>query len=91
MSRVVMISSDCHAGGLPEHYKPYMEKEFHEAADAWWLQYAREMMKRVGTFFDQEATEDFNAKSGDQGAGRMDPTVAKQAYEGSDKELWEFL
>ena len=91
MSRVVMISSDCHAGGLPEHYKPYMEKEFHEAADAWWLQYAREMMKRMGTFFDQEATEEFNARSGDQGAGRMDPNAAKEAYEASDKELWDFL
>ncbi len=34
MSRVVMISSDCHAGGLPEDYKPYMEAEFHDAADA---------------------------------------------------------
>ncbi|MAT90966.1 MAG: hypothetical protein CME59_08990 [Halioglobus sp.] len=91
MSRVLMISSDCHAGALPEGYKPYMDKQYHAAADQWWLQYAREMMKRMGTFFDQEATEEFNKRSGDQGAGRMDPNAAKQAYEASDKELWDFL
>ncbi len=68
MSKVVMISSDCHAGALPEGYKPYMPKEFHAAADAWWLQYAREMMKRFGTFFDQEAAQEFNSRSGDEGA-----------------------
>ena len=66
MSKVVMISSDCHAGALPEGYKPYMPKEFHSAADIWWLQYAREMMKRMGTFFDQEAAQEFNSRSGDQ-------------------------
>ena len=48
MSNVVMISADCHAGALPEGDKPYMPKEFHAAADTWWLQYAREMMKRMG-------------------------------------------
>ena len=86
-----MISSDCHAGALPEGYKDFMDKKYHAAADAWWLQYAREMMKRMGTFFDQEAAEEFNAKSGDQGAGRMDPTAAGQAAEASDAELWDFL
>lgn len=91
MSNVLMISSDCHAGALPEGYKPYMERKFHDAADKWWLQYAREMMKRMGTFFDQEATEEFNSRAGDQGAGRMDPNAARQAYEASDKELWDFL
>lgn len=91
MSKVLIISSDCHAGGLPEHYKPYMDSGFHAAADAWWLQYAREMMKRMGTFFDQEAAQEFNERAGDQGAGRMDPNAAQRAYEASDAELWEFL
>ena len=57
MSKVIMISSDCHAGALPEGYKPYLPSEFHAAADIWWLQYAREMMKRMGTFFDQQLEE----------------------------------
>ena len=91
MSPILMISSDCHAGGLPEHYKPYMDQQFHAAADAWWLQYAREMMKRMGTFFDQEAAEDFSSRSGDQGAGRMDPNAAKTAADATDAELWDFL
>ena len=91
MSKVAIISSDCHAGALPEGYKPYMPKEFHAAADAWWLEYAREMMKRMGTFFDQEAAEEFNARSGEQGAGRMDPNAASTASRASDAELWDFL
>ena len=91
MSRVMIISSDCHAGGLPEHYKPYMDSKFHKAADDWWLEYAREMMKRMGTFFDQEAAEEFNSRSGDQGAGRMDPNAASTAARASDAELWDFL
>ena len=37
MSRVVVISSDCHAGALPATYKDYMPAKYHEAADAWWL------------------------------------------------------
>ncbi len=87
MCNVVMISSDCHPGALPEGYKPYMPKEFHAAADAWWLQYAREMMKRMGTFFDQEAAQEFNSRAGDQGAGRMDPTAASKAAAATDAEL----
>ena len=91
MSRITVISSDCHAGALPEGYKAYMDSSYHAAADAWWLQYAREMMKRMGTFFDQEAATEFNKRSGDQGAGRMDPTAAAHAAEVSDAKLWEFL
>ena len=91
MSQVLMISSDCHAGALPQGYSGYMDRKYHAAADAWWLQYAREMMKRMGTFFDQEAANEFNKRSGDQGAGRLDPGAAAQAAEASDKELWDFL
>ncbi|MFT4518098.1 MAG: putative TIM-barrel fold metal-dependent hydrolase [Halioglobus sp.] len=91
MAKLVMISADCHAGALPEEYKQYMPKELHAAGDAWWLEYAREMMKRMGTFFDQEAAQDFNSRSGDQGAGRMDPNAAATAARASDTELWDFL
>jgi len=91
MSKLLIISSDCHAGGLPEDYKPYMDTSFHAAADAWWLQYAREMMKRMGTFFDQEAAQEFNERAGDQGAGRMDPNAAQRAHEASATELGDFL
>lgn len=75
---VLIISSDCHAGALPATYNEYMPKEFHEAANAWWLQYAREMVSRAGTFFDQEAVEAYSDKAG-EGGGRMqalsDPTT----------------
>ncbi len=70
MSRVLMISSDCHAGALPATYKDYLPKKLHEAADAWWLAYAREMVSRAGTFFDQEAVEAYAEQAG-EGGGRM--------------------
>ncbi len=70
MSNVLIISADCHAGGLPAAYKEYMPSEFHEASDAWWLSFVREMMARVGTFFDQEAVESFAEQTG-EGAGRL--------------------
>jgi predicted TIM-barrel fold metal-dependent hydrolase len=70
MSRVVVISSDCHAGALPATYNEYMPKRFHDAAGAWWLAYAREMYSRAGTFFDQEAVEAYAGQAG-EGGGRM--------------------
>ena len=70
-SKVLIISADCHAGALPAHYKEYLPAEFHEASDAWWLSFVREMMARSGTFFDQEAVESFVEQTGDSGAGRM--------------------
>ncbi|MEM9255882.1 MAG: amidohydrolase family protein [Pseudomonadota bacterium] len=91
MSKLTVISSDCHAGALPQDYKPYMDSKFHDASDAWWLQYGREMMKRMGTFFDQEAASEFKSHSDEKGAGRMDPNAAAQAANVSDAQLWEFL
>ena len=44
MSRVMIISADCHAGALPTTYEAYLPKAYHEAARAWWLSFAREMM-----------------------------------------------
>ena len=59
MSNVLIISSDCHAGALPPMYKEYLPKAYHEAADRWWLGFAREMIARSGTFFDQEAVDEY--------------------------------
>ena len=70
MSKVMLISSDCHAGALPSTYDEYMPKKYHEAATHWWLGYAREMMLRAGTFFDQEAVDAYAEKAG-EGGGRM--------------------
>ncbi|MBK7730104.1 MAG: amidohydrolase [Gammaproteobacteria bacterium] len=70
MSRVTIISSDCHAGALPATYNEYMPRRYHEAANAWWIGYAREMYARAGTFFDQEAVETYAEQVG-EGGGRM--------------------
>ena len=68
MQRVLVISSDCHAGALPATYNEYMPRAFHDAADAWWLAYAREMYSRAGTFFDQEAVKTYTEQAGEGGA-----------------------
>ncbi len=67
MSNVLIISSDCHAGALPATYNEYMPAKYHEASDAWWITYAKEMVARAGTFFDQEAIDSFAEKTGDAG------------------------
>ena len=65
--RVLVISSDCHAGALPGGYNDYMAKAFHQDADTWWVAYAREMMNRAGTFFDQEAVDAYAEQAGEGG------------------------
>ena len=74
-AKVLMISSDCHAGALPSIYEKFMDTEHHEAARIWWVQFAREMMKRAGTFFDQEAVEAYEDKAG--AASRMSAPAEK--------------
>jgi predicted TIM-barrel fold metal-dependent hydrolase len=89
MSRVLLISSDCHAGGLPAAYEAYMPKKFHQAATRWWLGYAREMMLRAGTFFDQEAVDAYADKAG-QGGGRM-KAMTTPGTQPSDDEMLAML
>ncbi len=89
MSRILMISSDCHAGALPAGYEEYMPKKFHAAASDWWIGYAREMMKRAGTFFDQEAVDAYAEKAG-EGGGRM-KAIALPGVQPNDQELVEML
>ncbi|MCX2979271.1 hypothetical protein EYC98_00145 [Halieaceae bacterium IMCC14734] len=91
MSNILVISSDCHAGALPDTYKDYMPQQFHAAADAWWLNYAREMMQRMGTFFDQEAAEEFASKAGEQGSGKFQKDAMSAAMSASDDDLRAFL
>jgi predicted TIM-barrel fold metal-dependent hydrolase len=68
-----------------------MPKKFHAAADAWWLQYAREMMQRMGTFFDQEAADEFAEQAGQEGAGKFQHDAMSRALQASDQELRDYL
>ena len=84
MSKVMIISSDCHAGALPSIYNEYLPSEYHSAAREWRLQYVKELIGRAGTFFDQEAIDDIEEKTGDPGQFqafmRQDPdTVSDDA------------
>ncbi len=66
MSKILIVSSDGHAGALPAMYEEYMPSRHHEAARAWWLSFAREMLSRAGTFFDQEAVDAYKEGAGDE-------------------------
>lgn len=88
MSNVLIISSDGHAGALPATYKDYLPSKFHQAADAWWLSYAREMIARTGTFFDQEAMDAYAEKAG--GAGQFQ-SLRQAASEIEDSVLLGLL
>ena len=87
--RLLIISADCHAGALPAGYRPYLPAEHREAADAWWVAYAREMVNRAGTFFDQEAVEAYAEKAG-EGGGRM-KAVSDPSTTLSDAEILGML
>ena len=89
MSKVMIISSDCHAGALPGTYEEYMPSRYHAAARAWWLKFMREMMARAGTFFDQEAVDDYTENAGD-GGGRIN-VMANLPTQIEDDALWAML
>ena len=87
--KVLIISSDCHAGTLPSGYNEYMPAKYHDQANQWWVQYTREMMNRVGTFFDQEAVEAYSDDAG-EGGGRMD-AMSNPSVAPNDKDLLDML
>lgn len=88
MSRLLMISSDCHAGTYPGGYDAYMPQKYHDSARRWWIGYAREMIQRAGTFFDQEAVESFTEETGE--AGWLHQALDPRA-DLSDDQLTEML
>lgn len=87
--KVLIISSDCHAGTLPSGYNEYMPAKYHDQANEWWVQYTREMMNRVGTFFDQEAVEAYSDDAG-EGGGRME-AMSNPSVAPNDKDLLDML
>ena len=89
MSRILIISSDCHAGALPSIYEEYLPKSLHAASRAWWIHFAREMMDRVGTFFDQEAVDAYKEQA-DEGRGLLDVQSSDPAAL-EDEELLRML
>ena len=90
-SNVLMISSDCHAAALPHTYNEYMPAKYREAADDWWVSYAREMITRTGTFFDQEAVEQFSEAGGEEGTGKFDISNIANVAKASDDEIRAML
>ncbi|HEB26177.1 MAG TPA: hypothetical protein ENI05_00165, partial [Porticoccus sp.] len=69
----------------------YMPKQYHQAADSWWLNYTREMIGRMGTFFDQEAVEEFAALGGDEGISKFQQGALDESAALSDDQLRTML
>lgn len=91
MSKVMIISSDCHAGALPDTYNEYIPERFRNDANTWWTQYAKEMIARAGTFFDQELVDEFKSESGAEGIGRYDGSYVAQMSNLSDSQFLDML
>jgi predicted TIM-barrel fold metal-dependent hydrolase len=89
MTNLLIISADCHAGALPMAYKEYLPSRLHAANDAWWLEFAREMMARAGTFFDQDSVEEYAEKAG-EGGGRIS-ALSSEPRTIDDDALWAML
>jgi len=89
MSKLLIVSADCHAGALPHMYEPFMAEAHRPAARAWWISYAREMMTRTATFFDQEAEEAYSDEAG-EGRG-MFAIRGQDRGALSDDEVFELL
>jgi len=90
MSNLLIISADCHAGALPAIYNEYLPAKYREPANAWWLAFAREMASRAGTFFDQEAVEQYTDEAGDPGSSRL-RVGADQVGRSTDEALIALL
>jgi predicted TIM-barrel fold metal-dependent hydrolase len=86
---LLLISSDCHAGALPAMYNEYMPKKFHVEANAWWLGYVKELIKRTGTFFDQEAVDQYAEQTGE--AGQYQALLRQAPGAAEDNALLEML
>ena len=54
MTKLMILSADCHAGAQPATYREYLPQKLRSAYDDWQQQLEEEMAKRVGTFYDQE-------------------------------------
>ena len=89
MSKVLILSCDCHAGALPSTYNEYMPKKYHDPAREWWLQYVKEMIARSGTFFDQEAVDDMKEQTGE--AGQFQAFSNQEPDALADQALFEML
>ena len=83
MSKLMIISADCHAGAQPETYREYLPQNLRGAYDEWQAQLEKEMAARAGTFFDQEA-EDARTSNASVMAGiegEWDPNVRLKQLE----------
>ncbi|MEE3326713.1 MAG: amidohydrolase family protein [Myxococcota bacterium] len=89
MSKVLILSCDCHAGALPTTYNEYMPAQYHSAAKEWWIQYVQEMIARTGTFFDQEAVDEMAEKTGE--TGQFQAFANQAPDELADEKLFAML
>jgi predicted TIM-barrel fold metal-dependent hydrolase len=84
VSRLLIVSADCHAGAQPETYREYLPERLRAPADAWWKAFEAEMEKRRGTFFDQDAQDEYDRSQSvlaGGSAGEWDPEIRLRELE----------
>ena len=84
MSKLMIISADCHAGAEPETYRQYLPAKFRDASDEWWKTLEEEMAKRMGTFFDPDSQESYDKSKpvlAGGSEGEWDPAVRVRELE----------
>ena len=50
MSKLMIISADCHAGAQPATYREYLPRNLRSAYDDWQTRYENEMAARAGSW-----------------------------------------
>ena len=83
MSKLMIISADCHAGAQPATYREYLPQKLRSAYDDWQAQFEKEMAERAGTFYDEEAEDARNKDESVMAAieGEWNPTVRVEQLE----------
>ena len=67
-----------------------MPSKYHQAADRWWLNYAKEMIQRI-RLSDQEAVEEFSELSGEEGTAKFNASSVAALAEADDSAVLALL
>jgi len=88
MDRYLLISSDCHAGPLPDQARGYVSPKFRDAFDAWTADEEGKQRRRAehtgASIYGDEAVADFDVDVTDQGSQMVGAWDSKQRIEEMD-------
>ncbi|MBW2363287.1 MAG: amidohydrolase [Deltaproteobacteria bacterium] len=90
MDRYLLISSDCHAGPLPNQARGYVSPKFRNAFDTWVADVKGKQRRRAehtgAAIYGEEAVKDFDVDVKDQGSKMAGAWDSKQRLEEMDRD-----